>query len=148
MNIAGGGIIGTFSIVMEENVSGRLESNLLDFTVELDKVLAVNAALESFPIKSLNLTVPLTTSTREFLSGQAISIFPNPTKDFLVIQAEQLKLESIILFNTIGQSVLQKDLGGSSSSKLLLPDLTNGFYWLQIHTNKGTLTKKLCINTP
>lgn len=70
-----------------------------------------------------------------------ISITPNPAKNLVSIQLnENLILKNISIYNSLGQFI-------KSTKKLNIntSDLTSGFYYIEIETNKGKSSKKLII---
>ena len=76
--------------------------------------------------------------------GKNISVFPNPTNDFLFIKNadDQLFIEKIQVKNILGQvvGVFNND------NKIEVTSLNNGVYLLEIKTNKGTFAKKIIKN--
>ncbi|MEO1629096.1 MAG: T9SS type A sorting domain-containing protein, partial [Bacteroidota bacterium] len=80
----------------------------------------------------------------------ALSIFPNPTTDWLTLQfAEEVKQGQLQLFNSAGQLVLQRSLEQDNDHlHLQLRQLEVGMYWLkieadgQIHGRRVVLSKE------
>lgn len=69
-------------------------------------------------------------------------IYPNPFQQQLVINNKgNGRIQSVQLFNQIGQTVYQQD--SPATTFLELGDLPNGMYLIQIATDKGILIKKL-----
>lgn len=70
-----------------------------------------------------------------------IKIFPNPIVDDLTIQvSDNIQLQKIELFNTVGQLVFRRSNPTETTS---LAELKSGAYVLKITTDKGLLTKTL-----
>ena len=73
-----------------------------------------------------------------------ISVFPNPTNDFLFVKNadNQLFIEDIQVKNVLGQTVeiFYND------NKIDVSALNNAVYLLEIKTNKGTFAKKIIKN--
>jgi len=70
-----------------------------------------------------------------------VHIYPNPIKDKLEIDlTNNLSLESITIFNTLGQKVLQQN---ANFDVISLAELNTGVYNLEIVTNKGKIDKKI-----
>lgn len=79
-------------------------------------------------------------SSDDFVLSQ-FSLYPNPTKNSVTIELKQgLELKNINIYNSLGQFI--------NSSKDVIVDtsnLTTGFYFLEIETNKGKASKRLII---
>ena len=83
------------------------------------------------------------TNTETFGAEIALSLFPNPTNDFLNIQINnKAKPLQIVLLNALGQIVLQQPFSG----KLNLSILQTGIYFLKIETDRGIFSKKIVKN--
>ena len=70
---------------------------------------------------------------------QQLFVYPNPVKDFITIQLNSIKNESLkfIVYNLLGQSVGDFELT-SNNLQLDLSHLSNGVYYYSIK-NKGEL---------
>jgi len=78
-------------------------------------------------------------------AGQ-IRAYPNPATNYLVIQglAASGPATSILLMNTIGQTVLQKDFTPSASpTTIMLPLLPTGMYILRIQNGNEAVQQKV-----
>lgn len=60
-----------------------------------------------------------------------ITVYPNPTTDFIVIETEQAGNLELVLFDMSGRSVLRQNVSGSSS-QLDLSGLPDGSYLLRL----------------
>ena len=74
-------------------------------------------------------------------------IYPNPTTGLINIKSnnnDQLPIEEIILFNTVGQSVMKKsNLANQDQIQLDISHLPKGLYFINILSDKGLNTKKI-----
>jgi hypothetical protein len=83
-------------------------------------------------------------------SSSAFSIYPNPTENSFTIQFD-LESESNIeinLFDISGRKVMQKNFNKLSSgiqNITIDSELSDGIYWVNVLSNKGTSTHKICI---
>ena len=68
-----------------------------------------------------------------------ISIYPNPVKNTLIVNGE---FNSINIYDVSGKLVLSSDF----SDNINVSSLANGFYTLNINTNKGTQIQKITIS--
>ena len=67
---------------------------------------------------------------------EAIAIYPNPVKDRLTVKTENL--QSIEVYNLMGQQVLV-----STSSVIDMGVMNQGFYFVRIHADGKTVTKRI-----
>jgi predicted esterase len=74
----------------------------------------------------------------------AISLYPNPSSDFVQIEVEELIEEAIIqLFSPLGQLLLEeKGISLETGYKIDLPT-ANGFYYLKIQQGNAIYTSKI-----
>jgi hypothetical protein len=73
----------------------------------------------------------------EEIAKVSISVYPNPTKDFLNIQSNSV-LENILLTDLNGNVLID-----SKTSTLDLSMLNPGFYNLNVKTTQGAVNKKV-----
>ena len=85
------------------------------------------------------------TSVKEITEQNAINIFPNPFFNKIAFQYQQhssTKIKEATIFNSMGEIVFEKKVT-QTLYELDLSFLPNGIYFLTIHTEKNTITKKL-----
>jgi len=82
----------------------------------------------------------LSTSVNDMLAEQ-IAIYPNPTKGFLVIDTDYL-IEKVRIFNVHG-SVVESQF---KENAIDVSNVSNGIYFIEIHTDKGLVRKKFIKN--
>lgn len=87
-------------------------------------------------------TVGVTETTDE----AAVTLYPNPAKDFAVINCEQLagEMATITVFNAQGQPV-QTTTSNNKHVRLSLRDMPSGAYMVRIQSAKGSITKPLVV---
>ncbi|MHB8258951.1 MAG: T9SS type A sorting domain-containing protein [Bacteroidia bacterium] len=93
-----------------------------------------------------------TTSLKQIISNEQVSIYPNPTKDVInltISQFDNLTIKSIAIYNTIGECVHRQivgyPLGQSSNSQIDVSSLSEGVYFITIKTTNNTITKKFIV---
>ena len=77
--------------------------------------------------------------------ANTITVFPNPNSGKIQIQSFKYKINSVAIFNMLGE----KTGSSSKSGYSLITDvdvLTNGIYFLNINTTKGIITKEIIIH--
>jgi len=69
-------------------------------------------------------------------------VFPNPVEsELLVMYPVDIKYAEILIYNSLGQFVVRKDL--LQGNKISVNNLSSGIYFYQIYTSKKTITGKL-----
>ena len=85
-----------------------------------------------------------TTSTEEEWLNNQVTVYPNPASDRVTVQLDELRAESIMVFNSLGQRVA--DLPARSDLiDLNTSQWENGIYLMKIQTDKGVATKRVII---
>src|SRR5690554_4952976 len=80
-----------------------------------------------------------TVGINEIEKTDYIKIYPNPTNNILNFETSGVKITSIVVMDITGKAV--KTLSAEASI-INVSQLVNGVYFLQLHTDKGTTTKK------
>jgi len=73
---------------------------------------------------------------------EQLTVYPNPVKSCLTIQQNNEEMEKVIIYNTLGEVVLIKNLE-SLNTTLNLMDLPKGAYFLKIKSKSETVTKNI-----
>ncbi|MCF8219044.1 MAG: choice-of-anchor J domain-containing protein [Bacteroidales bacterium] len=87
-----------------------------------------------------DISISDVTSVEENISDQ-MSVFPNPTNNILNIEAGELTIENVQIYNTMGQLMHSKDVN-TNNIQLDVETYESGMYFIQMLTDKGTVTKK------
>jgi len=90
----------------------------------------------------------ITTSLENTFLGNEVSIFPNPTSDFLMIDfGEKLNSEvSVELINSLGKIILSKDLNNPSKiEELNVSNISSGIYFIKVKDKKIEIYKRIVI---
>ncbi|MCH2083061.1 MAG: T9SS type A sorting domain-containing protein [Saprospiraceae bacterium] len=141
----GQGLIGKLSIVMEDIV-------IISQEVEVELQNAVIMAQGNNPISAYGSThtfnQQIPTSTTE-INKNNFKIFPNPVKDILRIEAEDINLllEKVEVTAANGQQVDYQNLKSQSISSVDLDwsKYASGLYFLKITTSEGIEVRKLTL---
>ena len=75
-------------------------------------------------------------------NGTQVKVYPNPTKILVTIEAEGMTEVSV--YNTLGQCVLQKEVGGELTT-IDLQHVSEGLYLLRIKTENGIVSRRVTI---
>jgi CubicO group peptidase (beta-lactamase class C family) len=97
--------------------------------------------------KRLNLVICNRTSIAEnALNTEGVQLYPNPTEGKLfIVCKEDTILSKILIFNNLGQ-IIKSQKGFGNTLDLDIADIEKGMYLLQIHSDKGIVTKKIVKN--
>ena len=78
-------------------------------------------------------------SNNDELLSESLKLYPNPVSDVLSVKSK-LRLESIEIYNILGQEVKQVH---SNFETINLEDLSRGIYMIKIRSENGTTVRKL-----
>lgn len=73
----------------------------------------------------------------------SFSIYPNPTNDFINITFEDNKPHTVVIYNSVGESVFTKFVNQQSS--INISTLSQGVYYVQTNIDNRFINKKLII---
>ena len=70
-----------------------------------------------------------------------IKVYPNPTKDFILIEstAPEVKINNLILINSLGEQCMFFDDLNHNSLKIERQNLPSGYYFIKIFDSKGNV---------
>ena len=95
--------------------------------------------------ESLTFVTKQSDALNEAAADEQITVSPNPATDQLQLRDAQGSLQSLRLFNAVGQEVLRQELSGSTGT-VNISNLSKGIYFLQIRTGHGTVMRKIAKN--
>ena len=82
------------------------------------------------------------TDIKSLTDGNFVKVFPNPANDHLTVEfSDNPGIYSIKMQNDLGQQILQ-----SQSNQIALNHVANGIYFLNIETEKYSITKKIVVS--
>ena len=96
-----------------------------------------NAPIETNEARSVYQNL----SASSFIKDESISVYPNPTKNRLSIQASS-NLKSIELYDVQGR-ILQSKLEDKNATTFDISDRADGIYFLKINSEKGSSVEKI-----
>ena len=124
------------------DINGEIEGTKFGYSVSLSgdgNTLMVGAPGFLNYVGIYDLSELLSQNEQKLLN---FNLFPNPTKNQVTIQLNNTtELESIAIYNNLGQQVLTSKETVINTSKL-----ASGLYLVDIETNKGKGSKKLIID--
>ena len=95
----------------------------------------------NFPITTNTYTTTVAAlSTQDFDFGAYFTLYPNPAKDVLNIQAKQgIEVNSIEIYNQLGQIVMATT---NAINSVDVANLASGTYFVKVNTEKGSANAK------
>ena len=85
-------------------------------------------------------------STDLFDAMSSISVYPNPTNDHTIRIDSEKQLDEIQLINVNGQIMMEIKNPTFENHSFSIDNLNQGFYFLKLSANNGSITKKVIVN--
>lgn len=146
-NIFGTGIIGLFSITMEENVSGKTGGLPANFEFEVTNIRMVDASLNLQPtVPSVSIFTILTSNHSPIIEDASLIVYPNPASENITILSENTGLNQVEIIDINGRLVRSFHFTEEQQVEIQLYDFSKGIYILKLTTKEGILLKKLIIS--
>jgi hypothetical protein len=123
------------SICMDDGEQNYLLATLYDSNLEVQIFGGPNCDI---PLK-IN-----TNSTSDFDLKNSVVLYPNPAKNTININvASEVNLQSISIYNTLGQLVKTMSVNDKNSSSAIdVSSLKTGTYLMEINATEGKVIKK------
>ena len=144
--VSGAGKVGSFSIIIEDYVVGRAETDT--FNLEIKEVLLIDKNFNSAPIAgdTLDVTVNRVSSVASKNTDEfPVSIYPNPSAgEFTIEIPEEIQIDEILLYNTLGCKI--PCLTYPKRGKIHVsahPKILQGMYFLLLRSDRATVIQKL-----
>lgn len=106
-----------------------------------DIVTINNCSSDTSNILDVITNIPITMQS-------PIEAFPNPARDFLMIDTKERKIQEIFLFSAQGATVVQKNIEASDPSRTFEIDVRNmapGIYILKVVSEMASFTQRVLI---
>jgi type IX secretion system substrate protein len=150
LNQAGYGYLGKTGIVIVDNVGAKMSTlTYVTLPLSISNVRALTASEFYLTIATNGENVEIDTLGftgigQPELLNQMISIYPNPVKDVLTINSGSAKLNSLEIYNSLGQMMLNEKI---SSPKINLgtQNFEQGIYLLKLVTDTGLVNRKFSV---
>jgi uncharacterized repeat protein (TIGR01451 family) len=99
----------------------------------------------NFPVVTNTVSTTVSELGTDDFATVNLSLYPNPVKNILTIELKNdVAVKSVSIFNTLGQLVKRlPDTFEDNTMTTEISDLTTGSYFVQLQSDKGTVTKKL-----
>lgn len=120
-----------------------LNENAIDFQATVNGNYAAIVS-DNICVDTTECITIFTVSNEEYNSKSSISLYPNPTKDYIQFEYNgTLNINKISLMDITGRSI--QVWNNLYSNTINLPELKSGVYILKFETNSNTITKSIVI---
>ena len=120
-----------------------IDSTLLNGTTTCDGAYYY---IDNICVSTDSMTCNSNVALPETYLKDVIKIYPNPTKEEVFIEINGKEKLEVLMYNSTGQLVIQKNIFPTINNKLNLSNLQTGVYFLHLTTEQSTITKKIIIN--
>lgn len=123
-------------------MSASFTANSVKLTGLVNKDFAENYGLGVLGtlVFDLGVTNTSTLGLDDVLLKNSISVYPSPFNNELHIKTDQAKIEQVVLYNLLGQSLNNLEL---NNGIIDTSNITRGMYLLKIQTTKGAIIKEI-----
>jgi hypothetical protein len=95
-------------------------------------------------VDSVDVIVDYVAAVKPIKEEVGVSIYPNPTSEYVSIQLAGMDQSSFKLMDAVGNVIMKETIHGSK--KINVGDFSNGIYFLIFETSTGkSITKKLVV---
>jgi len=123
-----------------------IDSNLVDGTTYCYKIRTIDGDCEGEFSDTICEMFNNDVGIVETDNYSSLRVYPNPAKNELIIENEQLKIENIEIYNVMGQLLQSKIVNLQSKIEIDVSHLASGIYSLKIQTGNSVITQKVIKN--
>ncbi len=124
-------------------ISVPLEEIVHSLSFSMDYFFYENSAdvyLATNDLGVIKLNIDLSNlGTPDYLSSKGITVYPNPTKDVVYIEADNNSITEVAIYSSLGAMLGQYP----TSESISLSGLSPGVYFLKVSTEKGIYIKRV-----
>ncbi len=91
-------------------------------------------------------TTTVTSVNSSFEFEQGIKLFPNPANNFCTVQSSKERINSVLVYNTIGELIDEIRSPSATSIQIPLENFPPGFYFVTVQNENYRITKKLVVS--
>jgi len=152
--VEGHGMIGGFFGIIEDNVINLVNPGGADASsvLEIQDIRYINQDLENTPIVNdtvefiiMEFDTALLSNDVDLLSSE-ITLYPNPAKDRIFIQATDIQVEQLTIVDQAGKTIYRKeDFNQEETIEISTSNIPSGFYFVKLLTDQGFAVKKISI---
>lgn len=149
-SVNGFGKIGEVHFITVGDLIGSRQVDEIPFTVKAEYVKLLDVDGRELPNETdadgatIIIVNDILARNARNTNARQIDIYPNPARDQLYIQLQNLRGEELEIFNINGQRVKREQVRGD---QVLVDtkDLRPGVYMIKIHTEEGIITRRVLL---
>lgn len=146
---SGFGVIGTFFVVVEDNVVGISDPDL-ESSIYIEKVLFFDSNFNVQPVYGDSTSVTIfnddLVDTYAPHDEKSLSIYPNPTQNKVWIDCKNQTLQYLSIYHHTGQTIFQQAYDAKiERTQINTENLPKGAYFIEIQTSNGIEIKNIIL---
>ncbi len=143
-NISGDSIIAIFSIVIVDNIAGKMG---LPFTLSDVYAITYSGAQLNFNLIGDTVLVSVSTGVNDPAGlSEFIQIYPVPANQYLDIRSQSVPITAVHLVDLTGREIHVNGKSQGEMIRLNLEGIAGGTYMLEVQTPSGKLTKRINVS--
>ncbi|MFY0713597.1 leucine-rich repeat domain-containing protein [Seonamhaeicola sp. NFXS20] len=139
------GFAGNYAGMGVPELTGIFEGTPVKIYVPVGTKSAYEAHLSwcRFPSASIiEGEMPELLSTKEVALELGFNMYPNPTRDVVVIKNKQLRNAAVTVYDLNGRALLNKTIS-AAESQINISNLSNGIYLFKVKADNGEFTQRI-----
>jgi len=145
VNTSGDGQIGTLSIVVVDNISGKTDAEEVEMS--FSGVTAIKIDREVIPVAAATLTISAEENTYvDNTIAEGITVYPNPANEVIYIDnttGEQIV--SISISDITGKIIYENNNPAGLNNVIDISSLLPGNYFMEINNGKSIISQSISI---
>ena len=133
-------------------VNHPLPTDSARYIIEAAPLQACNATIKNPNPEAVTVKSSKSNGSEKIIAGAVaenmknewVIIFPNPSNGIFTVASSTQAIESIRIFNTLGEQVYHKNVNAKKTD-ITLPEIAKGVYHLQITSEGSVINKKIVI---
>ena len=147
--VGGFGEIGQGVFIINSDILDvRVGSGDVNFPVYINGVKMIDSLGNELPVNlspepaTLVFSKSTTSSLDDSGAANAISVYPNPTSESVLLNTSYLEATDVEVFDNFGRSVLRQPLS-NQQTELNMKGWNKGIYFIKVNSDNGVVTKRV-----
>ncbi|MBK9150028.1 MAG: T9SS type A sorting domain-containing protein [Saprospiraceae bacterium] len=144
---SGNGIIGQFSIVVDEADGFKTDEDFIEFRIETDGIIIEDISGEQFMLEDSYVDIRYRLKKSEPVPTEdKLLVYPNPAQQNLSLHFNGRNIiHSVTMTDVLGNNIFSEQVISDNHADLNVGHLYSGIYILKVRTSEGIITKKVQI---